>query len=38
MNHMNVERFLKVWSEILSEHYRVDITFTAKRKTEGAEA
>lgn len=38
MNHMNVERFLKVWSEILSDHYGANITITATKKTEDEKA
>lgn len=36
MDHLNIDRFLKVWAEILSDHYGVDIKFTAKRKEEAA--
>ena len=32
MDHLNIERFLKVWAEILSEHYGVKITLTATPK------
>lgn len=32
MDHLNVDRFLTVWAEILSDHYGVDIKFTATRK------
>lgn len=36
MNHLNIDRFLKVWSEILSDHYGVNITLTAIKKEETA--
>ena len=36
MDHLNIDRFLKVWAEILSDHYGVDIKFIAKRKEEAA--
>ena len=29
---LNIDRFLKVWSEILSDHYGVTITITATPK------
>ena len=34
MDHLNVERFLKVWAEILSDHYEANITLTAIKKKE----
>lgn len=36
-NYLNIDRFLKVWAEILSDHYGVDIKLTAVKKesTEG---
>lgn len=32
MDHLNIEKFLKVWAEILSDHYGVNIKFTAIKK------
>lgn len=34
MEHLNIERFLKVWAEILSDHYGVNIKLTAVKKEE----
>lgn len=36
MDHLNIDLFLKVWGEILSDHYGLDIKFTAKKKEEAA--
>ena len=36
MNKLNVDLFLKVWAEILTDHYGVDIKFTATKKEEVA--
>lgn len=32
MDHVNIDLFVKVWSEILSDHYGADIKITATRK------
>ena len=32
MDHLNIDRFLKVWAEILSDHYGVNIKLTATKK------
>lgn len=32
MDHLSINLFVKVWSEILSDHYGVDIKITATRK------
>lgn len=34
MDHLNIDRFLKVWSEILSDHYGVSVKLTAIKKEE----
>ena len=34
MEHLNIDRFLKVWSEILSDHYGVEVKLTAIKKEE----
>ena len=36
MDHLNIDHFLKVWAEILSDHYGVDIKLTAIKKEEVA--
>lgn len=36
MDHLNIDRFLKVWSEILSDHYGVSVKLTAIKKEEAA--
>lgn len=37
MDHLSIDRFLKVWSEILSDHYDVSVKLTAIKKKEIAE-
>lgn len=34
MDQLNIERFLKIWAEILSDHYGVNIKLTAVKKEE----
>lgn len=31
-DHVSIDRFLKVWGEILSDHYGLTIKFTATKK------
>ncbi len=34
MDHLSIDRFLKVWAEILSDHYGVRVKLTAVKKEE----
>ena len=34
MDHLNIDLFIKVWSEILSDHYGVSVKLTAIKKEE----
>lgn len=34
MDHLSIDRFLEVWSEILSDHYGVSVKLTATKKEE----
>lgn len=36
MDHLSIERFIKVWSEILSDHYGVSVKLTAIKKEDDA--
>lgn len=36
MDYLNIDRFLTVWAEILSDHYGTKITLTATKKEEEA--
>lgn len=36
MDHLSIERFLKVWAEILSDHYGVSVKLTATKKEDVA--
>lgn len=37
MDHLSIDRFLKVWAEILSDHYGVTVKLTATKKDAIAE-